>query len=262
MATRQARTGERVASPTPPPPSTSTVDAPPPLVAVHETIRTTAIHFKIDLTAKSTHTQAMDAVGEVCNALHTQEQSAEYLRVCLGRVMACVNDNKLYEPTYASFEQFSRWVEDTHKLSRQTLQNAMLVARRLPTLDRASAESVPMTALTLVARAAKDATPAEIKQLLSEAADKPLMEFRQSLEDQGFIPVRTATPIDGDGKVAVTFRLSPLAAEQWKAMCAGRDQSEVFEQTIIAYAITHTEGVKRATPGTATRPAAARRKVA
>lgn len=216
---------------------------------VHEAVNLAALRVKVDLTPTSSHSQAMAAVETVCQAIDRQEASIEHLRLILGRVLIVIEGHKLYEPQFASFEQFSRKIEADHRLSRPTIQNAMLVARRLPNVTAAQVESIPMTSLTLVARAAKDATPEVVEELLTEAEGKPAGKFAEALRERGILAPRPAQPTVPDGMVDVRFRVSQAIAEQWKKIVGSRNPDEVFSQAVAMLAMTHAGGARQGTSG-------------
>lgn len=199
---------------------------------LHETITGQAFNIRVNLSSTSTHAQAMSAVDTICTSLQRQEASVEHLRVILGRALVIVSEYKLHEPQYASFEQYSRYVEEHYRLSRATIQNAMLVARRLPNVTAAQAEAIPMTALTLVARAAKDATPEHVEELLERAQEVPFLQFQQELKDTGELPTPARGPQLPDGMVRLVFEVPVEVADHWKWLCGDRPQSEVFTDAV------------------------------
>jgi hypothetical protein len=237
------------------------VTASPTDFVVKDTFKQAAWQVRVDLSSSSTPSQAYDAVDSVCTALQRQEASAEYLRLLLGRVLVVIQDNRLYEPANASFEQYSRSVEAKYHVSRATIQNAILVARRLPNLSAHEAESIPMTSLTLAARAAKDATPAQIHTILHDASKMQVEDFRESLERHGLIGVSRPEAVEGSvdtkDKVKVVLWISKDVAALWEKAVGEREASEVFESAIRMLTM-HSGAAKSASASRST----AHRKVA
>lgn len=192
--------------------------------AVTETVAAPALKLSVALSATSTHQQAMKAIDSLCGALHTQEVSIEHTRRVLGKTLAVVQDHRLYEPEFSSFEQFSVSIATRHRVSRATLRDSLFIARRLPDLTTEQAEAISMVNLSLVARAAKDAKPGDVKMLLRDAARMPITEFRTSLQGRGLIASNEAD-ID---TVRVSFILSKATYERWMKLVGERDATTVF----------------------------------
>lgn len=205
--------------------------------SISDIINVSAVKVKVLLSDKSTPIQAMSAVDGVCAALQRSEQSVERLRVLLGRVMAEVQDRKLFEPAYESFEQFTQAVAEKHRLSRTTIRESLLIARRLPGLTPEQAENIPLTNLTLAARMAKDQKPRAIGGILKNAANMNVLEFRQKAME--------TLHVDGNGAkgdkdthtraktVLLRLRVSEKVAKLWAGVVGTQDAGEVFAGMVM-----------------------------
>lgn len=202
---------------------------------VNDHIRLAAVDFTVSLGKGATHSQAMKAIDTVCSHLHRSEVSTEKLRMLLGRLAVVVSDNRLYEPEYTSFEQYTQAMIAKHHLSRATFRDAMMIARRLPNLTQAQAESVPMTSLTLVARAAKDAKPAQVDKLLKDAATLPPADLRNKVAAMGLIGGGPDSASSSPTMI-IRFTVTREVGEQWSKLVADRDANQVFADAVLLLA--------------------------
>lgn len=197
---------------------------------VKESVALKAVNLTVALTAGSTHATAMRVIDSVCGALHSQEVSIEHTRRVLGKTLAVIQDAKLFEPEFSSFEQFSQHLTVKHRISRATLRDTLFIARRLPDLTDAHVESIPMVSLSLVARAAKDAKPHDVKMLLKDAERMPVNEFRTSVATRGLIS-SVESSIDS---VTIKFNVSKAVGNKWFKLVGERDATTVFIDAVEA----------------------------
>lgn len=197
---------------------------------ISEVIALHGFNVKFNITTESTAEEATRAIDTVCAALNVADGSAERLRLAMGRLLAHVQDSKLYQGEFESFEAFTEAIMERHRISRGTLRDSLMVARRLPKLTGEQAEKIPMTSLTLVARAAKAATPAKMKTILRQAETMSPANLRQKLDNSGLISRRVVA--SQDGKVTLKVSVSKKTANQWERLIGDRDPSEVFAEIV------------------------------
>ena len=179
-----------------------------------------------------TPADAMKLVDDVCDRLYKAETSVEHTRWLLGRLLADVQDRRLYAPAHYSFEQFTLALAEKHRLSRPTLRNALMVARRLPELSVKEAESIPGTSLTLIARAAITADSRQIKKLIAEAQGKTILEFRDGVMNRGLVG-RPGRPQESARKmVTVKIQVSRSLAGKWSVLVGERSPAAVFGELV------------------------------
>jgi len=182
-----------------------------------------------------TASDAMKVVDDICTRLQKAETSVEHTRLLLGRLLADVQDRELYRPDHASFEQFTLALAEKHRLSRPTLRNALMVARRLPELSVKEAESIPGTSLTLIARAAATAEPRQIKKLNAEAQGKTILEFRDGVMSRGLVG-RPGRPHESARKT-VTVKIPDVSraiAGKWGILLGSRKPAALFAELVNA----------------------------
>ncbi len=200
---------------------------------INEVITLHGFNVKLNITPGSTTAEAKRAIDTIGAALNTAEGSAERLRHAMGRLLNHVNTHELYKPEFDTFEAFTEEVVRRHRLSRATLRDAMMTAARLPKLTPEQAEKIPMTNLTLVARAAKVATPAKIRTMLKEAETMSRADLKEDLERRGLI-VRRNPAASTEGKVAIRVLVTKRTAAQWEKFVNGRDAAEVFADIVAS----------------------------
>ena len=204
-----------------------------PETNINETISLNGFNVKVNITQKSTVAEATRAIDTVGAALSTAEGSAERLRFAMGRLLNHVRDYDLYKEQFETFEAFTEEVGKKHRLSRATLRDSMMIAERLPDLTSEQAEKIPMTNLTLVARAAKTATPAKVRSILKNAETMTRADLKEKLEKQDLIIRRGAPPVS-ESKATIRLIVSKHVAEQWERIRGDRDAGEVFAEIVAA----------------------------
>jgi hypothetical protein len=199
---------------------------------ISETMSIPSLKVRVSLSETSTNVEAMAAAADVCAALSQQDSSVEQLRFILGRVLSEIKDKRLFEPEHASFEQFTKVLALKHRLSRSTIQDSLMIARRLPDVRLEQVEDIPITNLTLVARAAKNKQPRQINKLLRDAR-RPIAEFRENLERQGLIHRK---PVNSETGVVIRISVKPAVAKEWNAIVGDRDPGVVLAGLLHAQA--------------------------
>jgi hypothetical protein len=196
-------------------------------IQVSDSITLPILKLRVSIQTDATPEQAREAIDAVCGALSRQESSVEHLRILLGRMMAEVKDRRLYRPEFATFEAFTQDLMARYRLSRSTVRDAIMIVRRLPTLEPEAAEGIPLTNITLAARAAKGMEPRDVKWLLKSAARMNVIEFRAKVEGDGLLP-HVGRPAGKSGMVTLRLRVSKALAARWAALVEGRDAGKVL----------------------------------
>lgn len=179
--------------------------------------------LNIAINPDATPDQAMSAVDTVCDALSKWEASTERLRVLLGRLMAEVKDKKLYKPQFSTFEEFTQEIVKKHRLSRSTVRDSIMIVRRLPGLEPEDAEKMPLTNLTLAARAAKNMEPKAVTGLLRSAARLSIVAFRDKVAD--LLPSKKVRPF---GKISIRIVVGKGIAARWEMLTRDSDPAKIF----------------------------------
>jgi hypothetical protein len=196
----------------------------PTAAKIEDKCQLPAFAVKIAIYDHSTPQETSRAIDAVCAAMSRQEASAERLRVLLGRLLVHVQDQRLFEPEYSSFELFTQSVTERHRMSRATLREALMIARRLPGITPEQAEDIPMTSLALVARAAKNADPRAVSGMLRHAANHSVAEVRE--HTMGLVPQKK------QGGVIIRLMVTAAVAKRWKAL-AGDDAGAAFAALVM-----------------------------
>lgn len=203
---------------------------------INEQITTAKTSLKVTLTDKATPEQAMKAVDSICGALRTAESSVERFRCLLGKVLVEIQDKGLFKPAFDSFEKWTQSIAEKHKLSRATIRESIMVARRLPNLTPEQAETIPMTSLALAARAVKPGETDEkaISNVLRMAATSPIAEFRNSLTTQGLLKARETEA----GFTTLRVKVADRVAALFNKLSADQDPSQFLSVVLKAYQAT------------------------
>lgn len=186
-----------------------------------------ALKLELKLDARATREDVMQAVDEVCRSLVQLDATREVVSVSLGRLLALVQDRKLYQPEFKSFERFRLATAERYGLARSTISECLAIARALPQITDEQVRHIPKTNLALVARAAKEVPRRKIPALLRQAEHRSVAGFRESLDEQGLLkrgPGRETKP----GIVVLTIRVSVGVARAWRAYVGEGDPGEVF----------------------------------
>ncbi len=198
---------------------------------INEVIALHGFNIKVSINEDSTATEAHRAIDTICAALNVSEGSSERLRHALGKVLAHVKDHDLYKDDFADFEAFKEYVGNKHRLSRATLQDSLMVATQLPKLTGEQAEKIPITNLTLVARAAKNASLAKVKSMLKKAETLTRPEMLKVVEPL----IRHRDPQATD-KVTLKIIVSKKIAVQWTKLVADQEPGDVLAE-LVALAV-------------------------
>jgi hypothetical protein len=193
---------------------------------VSDTMAIPACKVSVSVDSAATPEQIVGAVDAVCSALQRQESSVERLRVLLGRMMVEIKDRRMYWPAYRTFGAFERSVIERHRMSRTVIRDAIMVARRLPMLKPEAAEGIPITNITLAARAAKGMEAADVRGLLKSAARMNVVEFKAAVHEQGLVGKRGRRP----GVVMVRIAVSRSLAARWTALVGDKSPAKVLAE--------------------------------
>lgn len=148
---------------------------------------------KLTLTFSETTSseQAQKAVEACCVALIGEARKISYLRTVLGRLLAEVQQRKLFRPEFSSFEAYIKSLDEKHGLSRTVAREAMQIVGAFPDLAPNDAEHIPYSNLLLAAKAAKKMdTPREVRGLLKQAPNLSLAEYRETLVEKNLLGQR------------------------------------------------------------------------
>lgn len=203
---------------------------------VTDSINVPALSLSVSVLPDATTEHAVDAVDAVCGALLRQEASVEHLRILLGRLMVEIKVRRLFRPAFRTFEAFTTDVLSRNRISRTTLRDSITIVRRLPMLEPEAAEAIPITNITLAARAAKGMQAPVVRQMLRSAAKMNVIEFRAKLESDGAIPKRGAVgrPVGRPGIVTLKIRVSRAMAARWDEFVGGRDAGRALGALLSA----------------------------
>ncbi len=184
--------------------------------SLSDAVTAPSLKLTVSLSPDATPQQALSAVDAVCAALQKQEVSVEHLRVLLGRLLAEIQDRQLYSPTYDTFEAFILSLSTRFRIKRSSAYESLMIVRRLPNLTPEDSQNVPLTNLSLVARAARTAQPRTVTALLKEAKRLPVMEFREQMESRGLVGKR-GRPTVKSSTVTLRIKVPRSLAAKWVA---------------------------------------------
>lgn len=188
------------------------------LDSIESKLHLPVLNLSVALAAGTTHEQAMSVIDRVCSALNRQESSVMQLRIFLGKLMAAVQDRRLFAPAFNTFEEFIIAVANKHNLSRSTVRNSLMITRALPDLDPEKADKVPLTNLILVARVSKGRDKKEIDSIMKAAAKSSVIDFREDMEEKRYVAKRgrPSGPPRTTGKITLHIVVAARVAKTFR----------------------------------------------
>lgn len=205
-------------------------------IQLSDSITLPQLKLKISVQPDATTEKAIEAIDIVCGALARQESSVVSLRQMLGKLLVETKARKLFKPTYRTFEEFKQEVCRRNQISRATVQDAMAIAEELPMLAAEQAAVIPLTNITLAARAARGMEPPAVRLLLKSAEKMSVLQFREKVESEGLVEKRGAVgrPAGKSTTTLLRIRVTKAVAARWEAFVGGKDAGRMLASLLSA----------------------------
>ena len=214
---------------------------------ISEVVTSPRWSLKVDVGATTTPTAVFKYVDELLTQIGRQDATAQALRHMTGRVLAEIQDRKLYKGVFDSFEAYTTHLAQERNLSRRTIRNYLMEYRALPFLTPADVENIPQGNIHLAARIMRDRkspSPKFALEVLTAAGKDNLVEFQKEARERGWVvhheQGKAGMPGKASGKarsVTVSFTLTQEENVRWLALVGDRDPKVVFLSFIPAVAV-------------------------
>lgn len=167
--------------------------------------------MSVSMSEKTDPEMAQQYVGMVCAAYSKRDDDLSKLRYLLGRMVLAIREHKLYQPNYRLFGDYIAYLETEHRVKGTTIYNAVNFVELLPEVSLELAGGISIRNQNIAAKAARKATPAQLKEIVRHA-ELPESEYREALAEKG-IGVKQGRPKGGRRNTGtVTLSILEVAA--------------------------------------------------